>query len=203
MRRHERSDAEREFVRPLLPEFLAGRKRLDDPVLNAMVRKFPTGTCTAWRDVPERYGPRATPHPLPPPGAGRHLRAHAPGHPGQGDAAGDIDWLMPVDTTVVRAHQHAAGTRNPLPSAAVAGSGTRNSCLFAQELDLLSRGRPALTKPYEVLAQGGSYGSWKRYRLHCCRLRAPELPAQIRLMADSTFRSQSVATPSSVVAARV
>ena len=27
------------------------------------------------------------------------------------DAAGDIDWLVSVDSTVVRAHQHAAGAR--------------------------------------------------------------------------------------------
>jgi hypothetical protein len=25
------------------------------------------------------------------------------------DAAGDIDWLVSVDSTIVRAHQHAAG----------------------------------------------------------------------------------------------
>ncbi|MFJ2907980.1 hypothetical protein ACIO8F_00860 [Streptomyces sp. NPDC087228] len=30
VRRHELPDAEREFVRPLLPESLRGRKRLDD-----------------------------------------------------------------------------------------------------------------------------------------------------------------------------
>lgn len=62
IRRHELSDAEWEFVRPLLPESLRGRKRLDDrTVLNGIVWKFRTGT--AWRDVPERYGPWAT---LPP-----------------------------------------------------------------------------------------------------------------------------------------
>jgi hypothetical protein len=27
------------------------------------------------------------------------------------DAIGDIDWLVSVDSTVVRAHQHAAGAR--------------------------------------------------------------------------------------------
>ncbi|MGI5359034.1 transposase [Streptomyces sp. CA-252508] len=45
-----------EFLRPLLPEPLRGRKRLDDrAVLNGIVWKFRTGP--AWRDVPERYGP--------------------------------------------------------------------------------------------------------------------------------------------------
>lgn len=29
----------------------------------------------------------------------------------EADAAGDIDWLVSVDSTVVRAHQHAAGAK--------------------------------------------------------------------------------------------
>jgi transposase len=50
IRRHELSDVEWEFVRPLLTEALRGRKRLDDRmVLNGIVWKFRTGT--AWRDV--------------------------------------------------------------------------------------------------------------------------------------------------------
>lgn len=36
------------------------------------------------------------------------------------DASGDIEWLVSVDSTVVRAHQHAAGARKggsaPRPS---------------------------------------------------------------------------------------
>ncbi|WP_308101126.1 transposase [Streptomyces sp. S07_1.15] len=61
IRRHELSDAEWEFVRPLLPVSLRGRKRVDDRrVLSGIVWKFRTGT--AWRDVPERYGPWATLH---------------------------------------------------------------------------------------------------------------------------------------------
>ncbi|MFG2836502.1 IS5 family transposase [Streptomyces zaomyceticus] len=111
MRRHELSDAEWEFVRPLLPESLRGRKRLDDRrVLNGIVWKFRTGT--AWRDVPERYGPWATLHTRFRRWAmdgtfDRMLRAAQ----AKADAAGDIEWLVSVDSTVVRAHQHAAGAR--------------------------------------------------------------------------------------------
>ncbi|WP_374116267.1 transposase [Streptomyces sp. CoH27] len=48
--------AEWEFVLSLLPVSSRGRKRLDDRrVLNGIVWKFRIGT--AWRDVPERYGP--------------------------------------------------------------------------------------------------------------------------------------------------
>ncbi|MEU3760063.1 transposase [Streptomyces albogriseolus] len=33
------------------------------------------------------------------------------------DIAGEIDWDISVDSTIVRAHQHAAGARNDPPSA--------------------------------------------------------------------------------------
>ncbi|MFE9890707.1 transposase [Streptomyces scopuliridis] len=61
IRRHELSDSEWEFVRPLLPRSERGQKRLDDrTVLNGIVWKFRTGT--AWRNVPELYGSWATLH---------------------------------------------------------------------------------------------------------------------------------------------
>ncbi|MFD9058371.1 MULTISPECIES: transposase [unclassified Streptomyces] len=60
-RRHELSDAWRQFVRPPLPDALRGRERLDDRrALNGTVWKFRTGT--TWRGVPTRHGPRATSH---------------------------------------------------------------------------------------------------------------------------------------------
>ncbi|MER5460495.1 transposase [Streptomyces sp. NPDC002668] len=55
IRRHKLSDAEREFVRPLLPESPRSRKRVDDHrVRTGIVRRFRIGT--AWWDVPQRYG---------------------------------------------------------------------------------------------------------------------------------------------------
>jgi hypothetical protein len=39
------------------------------------------------------------------------------------DAAGEIDWDIGVDSTVVRAHQHAAGARTSPPPAAAASKG--------------------------------------------------------------------------------
>jgi hypothetical protein len=47
IRRHELSDAEWEFVGPLLPVSLRGRKRLDDrEMLTGIASKFRTGTAT-------------------------------------------------------------------------------------------------------------------------------------------------------------
>ncbi|MFF7082093.1 IS5 family transposase [Streptomyces lavendulae] len=111
IRRHELSDAEWELVQPLLPQPALGRPRLDDRrVLNGIVWKFRTGV--AWRDVPDRYGSWASLHT-------RFRRWAADGTfermlqaaQAQADAAGDIEWLVSVDSTVVRAHQHASGAR--------------------------------------------------------------------------------------------
>lgn len=78
--------------------------------LNGTVWKFGTGV--AWRGVPERYGPWTTLH--------TRLRRWAKdgtfermlqAAQAQADAAADIDWLVSADSTIVRAHHHAAGAR--------------------------------------------------------------------------------------------
>ncbi|WP_405891334.1 transposase [Streptomyces sp. NBC_00133] len=70
--------------------------------------KFRTGT--AWPTCPSGTGPWATLHT-------RFRRWAKDGTferlllatQAAADAAGDIEWLVSVDSTVVRAHQHAAG----------------------------------------------------------------------------------------------
>ncbi|MFJ4913848.1 transposase [Streptomyces sp. NPDC088726] len=113
IRRHELSDGEWEFVRPLLPKSVRGRKRLDDPrVLNGIVWKFRTGT--AWRIVPDRHGPWATLHTCFRRWAAggtfdRMLRAVQ----AEADAAGGIEWLVSVDSTIVRAQPACGGGPSP------------------------------------------------------------------------------------------
>lgn len=98
-------------MQPLLPRPSKGRPRADDRrVLNGIVWKLRTGT--AWRDVPGRCGPWATLHTRFRRWAQdgtfeRMLRAAQ----AQADAADDIDWLVSIDSSIVRAHQHAAGAR--------------------------------------------------------------------------------------------
>ncbi len=111
VRRHELTDVEWEALSGLLPRSSSGRPRLDDRrVLNGIVWKLRTGS--AWRDVPERYGSWRT----------LYTRFHRWALDGtftrmltavqaEKDAVGDIDWLVSVDSTVTRAHQHAAGAR--------------------------------------------------------------------------------------------
>ncbi|GGT24445.1 transposase [Streptomyces kurssanovii] len=110
IRRHELTDREWELLAPLIPPAATGRPRVSDrQVINGMVYKIRTGI--SWRDLPERYGPWKTVYTrfrryaldgvftraL------QQIQAHA-------DAAGDIDWLVQIDSTIVRAHQHAAAT---------------------------------------------------------------------------------------------
>lgn len=111
IRRHELSDAEWDLVRPLLSRASTGRPGRDDrTVLNGIVWKFRTGV--PWRDVPERYGSWAALHTRFRRWAGdgtfdRMLRAAQAG----ADAAGAVDWLVSVDSGIVRARQCAVGAR--------------------------------------------------------------------------------------------
>ncbi|WP_369276473.1 IS5 family transposase [Streptomyces sp. R11] len=110
MRRHELTDQEWELLAPLIPRAATGRPRASDrQVINGMVYKIRTGI--SWRDLPERYGPWQT--------AYTRFRRYALDGvftralqqiQACADAVGDIDWLVQIDSTIVRAHQHAAAT---------------------------------------------------------------------------------------------
>ncbi len=91
-------------------------------VLEGIARRFRTGT--PWRDVPERFGSWNTLHE-------RHYRwaddeTHARLHQhllGEADREGGLDWLVSVNSTIVRAHQHAAGARREEALTAAADTG--------------------------------------------------------------------------------
>lgn len=110
VRHHELTDQEWELLAPLIPQAATGRPRVSDrQVINGMVYKIRTGI--SWRDLPERYGPWQTVYT-------RFRRYAIDGVftralqqiQARADAAGDIDWLVQIDSTIVRAHQHAAAT---------------------------------------------------------------------------------------------
>ena len=69
-------------------------------------------TGAPWRDLPERYGPWQTCY-------DRFVRWRRDGTwdrllalaQTKSDAVGEVEWDVNVDSTVVRAHQHAAGGR--------------------------------------------------------------------------------------------
>lgn len=88
-------------------------------MIDGILNRVRTGV--HWRDLPERFGPWKTVYE-------RHRLWSADGTwerllqqvQAAADAAGDIDWDISVDSTIVRAHQHAAGARTdrrrPLPA---------------------------------------------------------------------------------------
>ncbi|MFC8290596.1 IS5 family transposase [Streptomyces sp. NPDC057242] len=107
------TDAQWGRIEPLLPDRTprqGGRWRDHRLVIDAIAFKYRTGT--PWRDLPERFGSWKGVH--------NRLRKWAVDGTwekvftallAQADAEGDLDWVVAVDSTIVRAHQHAAGAR--------------------------------------------------------------------------------------------
>ncbi len=111
------TDAQWARIEPLLPDRTprrGGRWRDHRQVIDAIAFKYRTGT--PWMDLPEQFGSWK--------GAHNRLRKWAADGTwekvftallAQADAEGDLDWAVAVDSTVVRAHQHAAGARQKGP----------------------------------------------------------------------------------------
>jgi transposase len=97
---------------PLLPcnQRRGGRWCDHRRVINGIVWKLRTGA--PWRDLPERYGPWQTCYDRfvrwRRDGTWDRLLAHAQT---KSDAVGELEWVVSVDSSSVRAHQHAAGAR--------------------------------------------------------------------------------------------
>jgi transposase len=137
METRELTDVQWERLRPLLPPQRprTGRPANDHrTVINGILWILRTGS--PWRALPERYGSWKTV-------SSRFYRWQRAGMwagilaelQRQADVKGDVDWSLHfVDSTVVRAHQHAAGAKGgihqPRPcDAAVAG--TARKCTSA------------------------------------------------------------------------
>ena len=88
-------------------------------VINGILWKLRTGA--PWRDLPDRYGPWQTCYDRfvrwRRDGTWDRLLAHAQT---KSDAVGELEWVVSVDSSSVRAHQHAAGARASGPPAATA-----------------------------------------------------------------------------------
>ena len=101
---------------PLLPE--NGRRgqqwRDHRTVINGILWKLRTGA--PWRDLPARYGPWRTVYARlvrwQRDGTWDRLLTHVQT---KSDAVGDVVWEVSVDSTVIRAHQHASGSKKGRP----------------------------------------------------------------------------------------
>lgn len=111
--RHDLTDAQWQLLEPLLPA-VSGRGRPRTWTRRQLIDgiRWRTRAGTPWRDVPERYGSWQSVYGL--------FRAWQRGGMWTrilqrlqqlGDEAGLICWDVSVDSTIVRAHQHAAGAR--------------------------------------------------------------------------------------------
>lgn len=120
-------------LEPLLParKPRTGRTNLDHRrIVNGILWILRTGA--PWEDLPERYGTRGTV-------SSRYYRWRRAGVwdrifaalQQQADADGTLDWTIHfVDSTIVRAHQHAAGAKKGIqkrkPLDAVRGASRPN-----------------------------------------------------------------------------
>ena len=100
-------------LEPLLPERKpqrGGRWRDHREVLEGIIWRFRTGS--PWRDLPEEFGPFQTVwerfDTWSKDGLWDQILAVLQG---QAYAVGELEWTVSVDSTVARAHQHAAGAR--------------------------------------------------------------------------------------------
>ena len=122
LNRHDLTDEEWQRLVPLMPPHPRQGHRWKDhrTVINGVFFRARTGC--PWRDLPEGFGNWKTVH-------GRHRRWSLDGtwakildvlRAGCDQAEGK-DWAVCADSTVVRAHQHAAGARRVLPAELRAG----------------------------------------------------------------------------------
>ena len=104
MARFDLSDAEWRIIEPLLPNKPRGVARVDDRrVLNGIFYILRTGS--PWRDLPERYGPYTTVYNR----FNRWAKAGVWVNIFNALAAKSPESMAFIDSSIIRAHQHAAG----------------------------------------------------------------------------------------------
>ncbi|MFJ8043700.1 IS5 family transposase [Kitasatospora sp. NPDC096147] len=192
------TDAQWARIEPLLPDRAprrGGRWRDHRQVIDAIAFKYRTGT--PWADLPGRFGSWK--------GAHNRLRMWALDGTwekvftallAQADADGDLDWVVAVDSTVVRAHQHAAGAR---PKGAPAGEPHHHA---------LGRSRGGLTTKVHLAADGncrplafvltpGQAGDAPEFEHVMARIRVPRPVGRPRttpeaVLADKAYSSRAI-----------
>ena len=104
MARFDLSDVEWRLIEPLLPNKPRGVARVNDRrVLNGVFYVVRTGS--PWRDLPERYGPYTTVYNC----FNRWARAGVWVRVFETLAAKSPGSMALIDSSIIRAHQHAAG----------------------------------------------------------------------------------------------
>ncbi|WP_373303848.1 IS5 family transposase [Streptomyces cavourensis] len=193
------TDAQWARIEPLLPDRKPGRGgrwRDHRQVIDAIAFKYRTGT--PWVDLPEHFGSWK--------GAHNRLRKWAADGTwekvftallARADAEGDLDWIVSVDSTIVRAHQHAAGARQKGPRSA-----SRDHALGRSrggpttKVHLAADGR---CRPPAFVLTSGQAGDAPGFPEVMARLRVPRPIGRPRttpnvVLADKAYSSRAIRT---------
>ncbi|KOV58731.1 IS5 family transposase [Streptomyces sp. MMG1121] len=152
MGRGDLRDTEWVRLEPHLPKNIGrgGRWKCHRRVINGIL--FRTRTGIPWRDLPSRFGKWQTVY-------SRHRMWSADGTwerilcavQADADAAGRIDWSMvSVDSSICRAHQHAAGARSQPPRV----DSKRTRPVQHRRDEALGRSRGGLTSKIHLAGEG-------------------------------------------------
>ncbi|WP_436844738.1 IS5 family transposase [Streptomyces longwoodensis] len=185
-------------IEPLMPaDPVRGRRWADHRrTLEAIAWKYRTNS--PWRDLPEELGPFQTAHK-------RLIRWAIDGTwetilaavLAAADADDDIDWTVSVDSTVVRAHQHAAGalkkgrpTAEPVDHALGRSRGG-----LSTKVHLAADGR---ARPLAFTVTAGQAGDAPAFETVMSRIRVPRSgPGRPRtrplaVLADRAYSSRAI-----------
>ncbi|MGW0468468.1 IS5 family transposase [Streptomyces sp. NPDC003027] len=193
------TDAQWARIEPLLPDRTpkrGGRWRDHRQLIDAIAFKYRTGT--PWTDLPEHFGSRK--------GAHNRLRKWAADGTwervftallAQADSEGDLDWVVAVDSTVVRAHQHAAGARQKGPRTANRDHAIgRSRGGLTTKIHLAADSR---CRPLAFVLTPGQAGDAPAFPEVMSRLRVPRPVGRPRttpemVLADKAYSSRSIRT---------
>ncbi|MFJ9417787.1 IS5 family transposase [Streptomyces sp. NPDC101227] len=200
VRRGELTDATWARILPLLPRSNGrhGRWREHRQVIDGILWKVRRGA--PWRDLPERYGPWKTCHERlrrwTADGTWDRILTQVQVHD---DAVGAIEWAVSVDSSIVRAHQHAAGARER--GAAARGRLRRSG-------EALGRSRGGLStkvhlavdgrgRPLSILLTPGQAGDNPQLVPLLAAIRVPRLgPGRPRSLPDRVIADKAYSHPS-------
>ncbi|MFC4537146.1 IS5 family transposase [Sphaerisporangium dianthi] len=206
MRRGELTDKAWQRIEPLLPATDGrGRPWRDHrQVIDGILWRLRTGA--PWRDIPERYGPWQTCYE-------RFKRWDTDGTWARlleqmqvkDDSVGKVEWSFSIDSTISRAHQHAAGARK---GGTTAG---RSNTKQSQRRQALGRSRGGLTTKLHMITEArglpmtlhltaGNVVDCTAFEAVMAKLRLPRIGAgrprsrPDRLIGDKGYSSKKIRT---------
>ncbi|MGR6999284.1 IS5 family transposase [Yinghuangia aomiensis] len=179
------ADGQWALIQPLLPDRTpqrGGRWTDHRQVIDAVAFKYRSNL--AWRDLPTEWPPWQTVF-------DRFTRWARDGTwhriltslQARTDAAGDLDWLVGVDSTIVRAHQHAAGARKGAPSGEPADHALgRSRGGLTTKVHLAADGR---CRPLGFVGTAGQHGDAPQFASVLATIRVPRVASRPRVRPDT------------------